>query len=297
MPACTFIRLAHIPKSETVFEVINCLEWKAFVQLEVEFLYNNVERKINVNLIPYVSQDHDELSLNVISLQEPHSVLMSKRFAVSESETLMIPHNYELPVECSSRAMASLDFRNCENKMVCVCKNFKAPQLCHCPKNSLEDVRAVSGNRLPIITPSIEIHAENDRIYALSRKTLSIRSNILVESADLIIDQPCAPQLSAIRGCYSCQEGAQLNATCMSKLESTITIYCDDHAFSIKCGPENTTTTILLEFSNSVIAQKCHTKCEDNEITLELQGSLLYHPRTQSEFTLVNLPGPRPGPH
>ncbi|EPB66086.1 hypothetical protein ANCCEY_14823 [Ancylostoma ceylanicum] len=291
MPACTFIRLAHIPKSETVFEVINCLDWKPFVQLEVEFLYKNVERKFDVNLIPYISQDHDELSLNVISLQEPHSALMSRRFATSKSETLMIPHNYELPVECSSEAMASLDFKNCENKMVCVCKNFKAPQLCHCPENSIEDIRADAGNRLPIITPSMEIHAENDRIYALSRKsemTLSIRSNILIESADLIIDQPCAPQLSTIRGCYSCQEGAELNATCTSKLESIITIYCDDHVFTIECGPENKTSTILLEFNNSVIAQKCHAKCEGEEIMLELRGSLLYHPRTRSEITFVN---------
>ncbi|EYC10154.1 hypothetical protein Y032_0057g2793 [Ancylostoma ceylanicum] len=291
MPACTFIRVAHLPRSQTVFEVANCLDWKPTIHYEVDFTLNNVEWKRELPLIPYVTQEFGNLSLTVVSLQKPHSILMDRRYAIADNEALAIPDNFELPVECISKTEASNNFEACRNRMVCVCKNFKAPQACHCPRNALRDIRADSSNRLPITTPSVEITSHKSEIYATLAETevvLVVKSAILIESADFILEQPCSVQFEQAIGCYNCQDGAVVRAHCQTKVMTLVTVQCEGFAFDVECGPSNKTSDIRLEFGNAIVAEKCRVVCDGNDISLELHGVLHYHPKYFAQSIFEN---------
>ncbi|KAK6760738.1 hypothetical protein RB195_021983 [Necator americanus] len=137
-PACTFLRIAHVPKkTQTVFEVVSCMEWQPVIQIDVDLMLYNKGKLKSFSLQPYVTQKYDELSSTVIFLQKPHSPLMDKRFAVTPMEAIMLPDQYQLPVECESKAFALDAFVNCTNRMICSCENMKAPQTCQCPHDSL----------------------------------------------------------------------------------------------------------------------------------------------------------------
>ncbi|KAK6736395.1 hypothetical protein RB195_019213 [Necator americanus] len=170
-PACTFLRIAHVPKkTQTVFEVVSCMEWQPVIQIDVDFMLYNKGKLKSFSLQPYVTQKYDELSLTVISLQKPHSPLMDKRFAVTPMEAMMLPDHYQLPVECESEASALDAFVNCTNRMICSCENMKAPQTCQCPHDSLQNLRKEVSNVMPIRTPFTEIFSDSKEIYALSKQ-------------------------------------------------------------------------------------------------------------------------------
>ncbi|KAK6760985.1 hypothetical protein RB195_022163 [Necator americanus] len=193
-PACTCLRIAHVSKkTQTVFEVVSCIEWQPVIQIDVDFMLYNEGKLKSFSLQPYATQKYDELSLTVISLQKPHSPLMDKRFAVTPMEAMMLPDQYQLPVECESEASALDAFVNCTNRMICSYENMKAPQTCQCPHDSLQNLRKEVSNVMPIRTPFTEIFSDSKEIYALSKQgeiTLAIESNLLIGGTEFIINQP-----------------------------------------------------------------------------------------------------------
>uniref|UniRef100_A0A7I4Y3E6 Integrase catalytic domain-containing protein n=1 Tax=Haemonchus contortus TaxID=6289 RepID=A0A7I4Y3E6_HAECO len=282
LEACSFIRVVQIPTSESVFEIVNCVEWVPIVEFEVEFKVHKLEQNRKFTLIPYITQSYDEISLTAISIQKPSSPLFDQRFAISEKEAFIVPNNFELPVQCPTANMATKSFVNCSNQMMCNCKSYKTPRTCHCSKHSIKDIRAEVENKLPITTPSVEFGLKNKQINAhstMSEITLAIRSSLLINSAEFIVEQKCSVELSTVTGCYNCQEGAEVTAFCTTALESVVTIQCENLAFAANCDPFNKTTRIALELNKSLIAQKCFAICDKKEIPLELNGRLHYHVR------------------
>ncbi|KAK6061990.1 hypothetical protein COOONC_00339 [Cooperia oncophora] len=149
-------------------------------------------------------------------------------------------------------------------------------QSCHCPQQAIRDIRAEVENRLLIYTPSVDLSYDNMQIYAHSTKsevTLAIRSSLMINSAEFVIEQN-VPSSSP-----SCQEGAELTAYCTTAVESTVTIQCENIAFTVECDPSNRTSKIALQFDKSLIAQKCFVICDKEELSLELRGQLHYHVR------------------
>ena len=281
LPACTFLRIAHIPQSETVYEVIGCTEWRPFIQLEVEFTLYNKGKLKRFELKPYLTEKLGEISVTVISLQKPHSTLMDKRFAIAASEAFMLPDFYQLPVECYSKTAALNSFANCTNRMICSCENLKAPQSCQCPPDSLQMLRKQVANVLPIRTPFTEIHCVDKEILAFSTEgevTLAIESNLLVGSKEYIIDQPCQITANEVKGCYSCIEGAKVQLQCHTAANSWVTVQCGLQVFPLECGPKNTSSEVLLDFNYAVISHKCFTTCDGRNVTFNLSGILNYHP-------------------
>lgn len=78
----------------------SCIEWKLVIQTGVDFMLYDKGKMKFLNLQLYTTQKREELSLAVISMQKSHSTLLGKRFAMSLKEPLMLPHHYQLPVEC-----------------------------------------------------------------------------------------------------------------------------------------------------------------------------------------------------
>ncbi|EPB65343.1 hypothetical protein ANCCEY_15594 [Ancylostoma ceylanicum] len=119
LPACSFFRLAHVPRSEEVFEVVRCQDWKLSVPIDVKITMYNTEKNYSELLTPYISKRIGDFNVDVISIQEPHSQLLNSRYAISDTEAFVVPDQYRLPVKCESYDMAFSHFRNCTNDMIC----------------------------------------------------------------------------------------------------------------------------------------------------------------------------------
>ncbi|KAK6760857.1 hypothetical protein RB195_022068 [Necator americanus] len=141
MPARSFLRLAQVPKSKSVFEIVRCMEWTPTVQVDIEITMYNRAKEMLIILTPYVTHKYEELSITAVSIQKPHFPLIDRRFAVSENEALMLPNDFSLPVECELYIQAKEEFSKCENRMVCTCENLKAPRVCKCPLGSIRNLR------------------------------------------------------------------------------------------------------------------------------------------------------------
>lgn len=57
LPACSFYRVAHVPRNQQVYEVIDCSEWKPSVHIEIAMnIYNKAQQK-DMILQPYVTKN------------------------------------------------------------------------------------------------------------------------------------------------------------------------------------------------------------------------------------------------
>ncbi|KAK6030783.1 hypothetical protein OSTOST_03075, partial [Ostertagia ostertagi] len=282
LPSCSFYRIAHIPRSKFVYEVVECMEWKPIVRLRVHIsLYNtNVSRTLVLR--PYIPQKVDDITITVISLAKPTSPILHSKFAVTSSEILAMPEGYKLPVECSTRKQASSNFHLCKNRMICDC-------------DVTDPIKDVS-NVLPISTPFVRITGKNESIIAHSTReemTISIESKFMKGSAEYVVRQACEVSLGPLTGCYSCLEGAVLNISCVTKIPAWIIS---------NVIPSNKSTQVILDFHHfhqstseflcaqlccSHIAQECRVECYDNYTRLQLHGVLAYMPHL-NESEILN---------
>ena len=56
LSACSFYRVAHVPQSKQVYEVIDCQEWNPTIQLEVQVSLYNKHLKKEIVLLPYITE-------------------------------------------------------------------------------------------------------------------------------------------------------------------------------------------------------------------------------------------------
>ncbi|KAK6060276.1 hypothetical protein COOONC_02070 [Cooperia oncophora] len=144
--ACSFIRVAQIPISKSVYEVVSCKDWTPLIEFEVEFKVHNMEQHREFTLMPYVTQSHEEIALTVISIQRPSASLFDQRFAISQEEALVIT---------------------------------AATRWC---------VTAIATKR------------HNLRSLHEERGNLAIKSSLLINSAEFVIEQQCSVELSLSEG-------------------------------------------------------------------------------------------------
>ncbi|EYC08944.1 hypothetical protein Y032_0063g3446 [Ancylostoma ceylanicum] len=285
------MRLAHIPQTKIAYEVVSCLNWEPVVEISIEIMLHKVVKTKEFALQPYATKKLNEISITIISLQKPYSPLMENKFVLSEKETLTMPQSFQLPVACPNASMALRKFSGCYNRLNCICENLDSPNTCHCPETTIETIRAEDSNRFPIKTPFLEITSENDEIYAFSHEgetTLAISSSLMLDSANYVVIEECNLTPEQISGCYECLEGATLQISCFTEIETWITLRCESQIFSLQCTPKNSISNISLEFDHAVVKEKCHTTCGGVELEVPLQGILRYHPQNAKKSVFVN---------
>ncbi|EPB78823.1 hypothetical protein ANCCEY_02102 [Ancylostoma ceylanicum] len=290
-PSCTFYRVAHVPISDAVYEVVECSEWVPSIHVEVESTLYQETQKEDVLLQPYVTYRFHNFNITATSVQKPALSILNSRFALSENESLILPNRFAVPVECATRNETLENFRNCINKVVCDCNTGWTKHHCHCPSNSLRAVANDSLNHLPLVIPHLEIHTSNGGIVALTEDVetvITVQSQLLVSSTELVYDEKCDIKLTNLSGCYDCLHGATMEATCTSVDSTKIIILCDHNVFAVECGPTSPKTNVHLRFDSAVVQQKCYTVCGNEKWTLPLNGTLFYHPMKHNSVFKFN---------
>ncbi|VDP05115.1 unnamed protein product [Heligmosomoides polygyrus] len=59
-------------------------------------------KEIKHEMQPYIEETVGDFKFTFISMQKPQSSLMDRRFAMSTEESLVIPENYRIPIECTT---------------------------------------------------------------------------------------------------------------------------------------------------------------------------------------------------
>ncbi|KAK6764902.1 hypothetical protein RB195_025007 [Necator americanus] len=168
--------------------------------------------------------------------------------------------------------------------MVCTCENLKASRGYKCQLGSIRNLRKEITNVLSIKTPFTEIRLEEGNINAYTYQhetTIALESSLMFNSAHYIIEQSCDITFEEIKGCYDCLEVAQVKLSCITRVNAWPTVQCESQVFSVECGPSNKINVVYLEFSSALMHQKRHTSCNEHEITFDLHGTLVYHPRNK----------------
>ncbi|VDL84707.1 unnamed protein product [Nippostrongylus brasiliensis] len=265
------------------------MEWKPLVNIRVRVSLYNKHTYKTLSLKPYVTHKIDNIAFTVISLSKPVSSLLTRKFAIANPVTLVIPEDYRIPVQCATHKEASEHFAKCKNTMICECDAEVSPARCNCPKESIEYITNDISNVLPVSTPFIKLISENGIVTALSRReeiTVLVESNIVQDSAEYVVQQKCQITIGNIEGCYSCQEGATVNISCRAETSTWTIIQCEDDVISVECGPETITSAVVLDFNNAVVNQTCYSQCSGQSDALSLHGILAYLPHTEDKDIL-----------
>ncbi|VDK43992.1 unnamed protein product [Cylicostephanus goldi] len=282
IPACSFYRVAHVPRNTDVYEVMDCLEWKPSVNISLQLtLFNRVVSK-QLILLPYVTQKFEEIEFTAISVHKPALPILHRRFAVSETNALSIPEGCKLLVECPSATTALSNFKSCANRMICACIGTSPPTRCDCPNENIWDIEADQSNKLPTITPFSETFVYGSSIVTTTQEaevTVKIESKLLLDSGHYTLDQECKVSVTNVTGCYDCQEGATIFISCLTEIDAWLTIKCGAHTFPVECGAKSMQSKIVLDYDQAIVEEKCTATCKGQQVEFDLAGHLEYMPK------------------
>ena len=169
MASCSFYRFVYVPRSKTVYTVVQCVDWNPTVTIDVEATIFKVTKSQHT-LEPYVEQNISDFKMTVISVQKPVSVFMNRKFALSPVESFVIPENYRLPIQCATEEIALRSFNACSTDFTCICHGTRSKTSCYCPDESIAHIRSATYNTLPIHTLNMEIQSKNGGIIMYSNK-------------------------------------------------------------------------------------------------------------------------------
>ncbi|XGW34728.1 hypothetical protein V3C99_018610 [Haemonchus contortus] len=209
------------------------------------------------SILPYQTTDVKIMNFTAVTVQMPSHSPMSKTYAQSETETIILPDSFQIPVVCSTRYEAQANFKRCDNKMTCSCSSGTSPHICECGRNSIGHIRPEESNRLPLKTGTIEMYTQGNDVVVNSFEevTLYVRSKIMAESSELVTDNQCTAQLSELKE-----------------------IKCSNFTTVVKCSPSNTTKELSLNFNRAFIKDICYIACGQSKSEMLLEGHLFYHP-------------------
>ncbi|KHJ93252.1 integrase core domain protein [Oesophagostomum dentatum] len=279
-PACLFYRVAHIPTSHQIYEVFTCQEWSPLIQLEVETQFFGKKETRDFSLLPYVETSINAMNMTVLSVQMPSHSLLSRRFAQSAKETIILPELFRNPVECTTKNEAENSFEKCENKIICNCPRVAKPDNCRCPEDSIGQVRRDASNVLPLETAYLELRSESNTIIAETRETeitIEVESLLFANSSELVVDDTCSVNMTKLSGCYSCIHGSQVAASCIAQHKTVAEIRCHRHTFAIHCSIDGNETIIHLNYDSADVREACEVTCGGKTTSFTLEGNLVYH--------------------
>ncbi|KAK6032821.1 hypothetical protein OSTOST_00978, partial [Ostertagia ostertagi] len=243
------LAVAHIPITTDVYEVFECQDWSPSIHLEILGNIFGKTTEERYNILPYQATDVKIVNVTAVTVQMPSHSPMNKKFAQSESETVILPDSFQVPVVCRTRYDAQRKFSKCENRMTCSCSTGTSPHICECNKDSIGHIRSEDSNRLPL------------------------RDSVLTDSSELVIDDQCTAQVSELSGCYGCLHGARLKVSCSSHYKSVAELKCSNFTTIVKCSAENITTELNLNFNEALVEDSCYISCGNRSLKLPLEAT------------------------
>ncbi|EYB83060.1 hypothetical protein Y032_0344g3090 [Ancylostoma ceylanicum] len=91
------------------------------------------------------------------------------------------------------------------------------------------------------------------------------------------LNNECQIDIGSPTGCFSCIQGARLQASCTSSLaEETAEIHCGNQTQFAMCSPHSKISELVFHFATSSINMNCSVICPAGQSMITIQGPLDY---------------------
>uniref|UniRef100_A0A1I7XFT4 Phlebovirus_G2 domain-containing protein n=1 Tax=Heterorhabditis bacteriophora TaxID=37862 RepID=A0A1I7XFT4_HETBA len=162
-----FYKVAHVPLTESPYEVFSCMSWNENIDLTITYTFNKYSTKEQFQIKPYEqAQGKWNTTIQVASINVAYPPIMDSTFASSSDSTIIIPDTNGIPVECSTLREAIGNFSRCPTKELCSCLSNGNNINCKCPEMQLEKQHNQLMSVLPITTPELTLIRSGTDILA-----------------------------------------------------------------------------------------------------------------------------------
>lgn len=110
-----------VPVIQIVYRIVDYVEWKPAITVEIETTRYNKVSKTRSTLQPDVRHSVSDFNVTITSMQKPLSPLLGKKFAMSAEDSVAILEHYRLPIECVSEETTSKNVSYCSKHFDCIC--------------------------------------------------------------------------------------------------------------------------------------------------------------------------------
>lgn len=148
---------------------------------------------------------------------------------------------------------------------------------CLCKDTTATD-HAIMNRRLPkTIGGSLWLHLEgNSATVTVQVTAASVRVSIHDMTIATKIDRvTCRIDQISLKGCYDCDNGAELIITCQTNFSRAIGhVICETTSFHVDCSTSSQIQTIRLHLDHPEINEICQVTCPAVSTTFQMRGTL-----------------------
>ncbi|KAF7639082.1 Phlebovirus_G2 domain-containing protein [Meloidogyne graminicola] len=273
---CYFYKILAIPKSEEVFELINCPSWDYLVNVEMKLVVEGNSEKFKFSLHPGLEVHWKDFRITLWNLIPPMAPVLYSQFLVSNSG-VAIMENFKYPLICgrdiSNFSQCSLDQSVCKE---CWEDTELERISCACTDLSLEGLIQDPYHALPLDIKRIKLRNDGKKIYS---ETHYLPIQIMVKIQNWTISTntdmtKCHINPIKLSGCYNCR-GAIFKFQCKADMGDVLAeIKCQENIFTAHCSKRGIEQYAVLSFSREQIFENCEVKCPGGDTFFKLKGKL-----------------------
>ena len=238
---CLFYRIFASPIDSRIFEIFDCIGWELATRVRVALLQGNETVKDELTLYPGLTHLWHDVKLTISAENVPVTKIFAQSFIVSEDRVAVLDDNRLEMISrfrCASRGRAE-EFNCTFDPDICRCTSAEITANCDCQPGTGANNALRDPYLLPTRQGNIWLKGLRDGVIAevkieAMELDISVRGLIAESRVDA---SHCDVTLSELKGCYACDAGAALNASCQTDFGSAIAnIECGQLVFPLKCS-------------------------------------------------------------
>ncbi|EPB74949.1 Pao retrotransposon peptidase [Ancylostoma ceylanicum] len=285
---CLFYKVYAYPESKTTYRVFTCPAWSVTVAGTIVLETSKLREKHDFVLHPARPHTWNKIELTLTATTVPNLPILSSYFltdgeVVSKVEQSpagqLIPHSVgqlQCTSENSARTFSSCTF----SATACTCTPRVYEATCNCPEGNIRRYIDNSQLQLPLAAKDVVILQRGADIQAKTTSGSSTSVQVSMRGLTILtkrLNNECQIDIGSLTGCFSCIQGARLQASCTSSLaEETAEIRCGNQTQLAMCSPHGKISELVFHFTSSSINMNCSVICPAGQSTITIQGSLDY---------------------
>uniref|UniRef100_A0A914Z3T8 Phlebovirus glycoprotein G2 fusion domain-containing protein n=1 Tax=Panagrolaimus superbus TaxID=310955 RepID=A0A914Z3T8_9BILA len=162
----------------------------------------------------------------------------------------------------------------------CRCHTLETKANCVCASDQLQKLFNNGDQLLPLEIAGTTFEGWEKTVRAMYSTPSAIQLQMQIQNlkvTTMISNSKCTVAFNKLIGCYNCNTGAEVKATCKTDFGSPLAyVTCAGSTAAISCNPAGHTETLKFQFQESKIDINCKVKCPNTETESKLKGDLAF---------------------
>ncbi|CAO4379232.1 unnamed protein product [Caenorhabditis nigoni] len=277
---CLFYRIYADPISEEPIEIFECTDFLPIAKLKVTVTTlnswkNQAETMEIKNPVGHTTAFKD-IAITTESIQIPPSPGLQTWFIRRSTEMATWPHGQWPRLQCER------ELKRCSLQEKCQCTAAEKQMQCTCEDHNIHQHLLQPDNHLPAQLGHIRFEKSDQSIIAKIRTAVDTKVTLKAKDKwkTLIVKstETCSIPTTEIKGCYSCDKGANAEIVCTSNEVDTIgNIECGEEVFAVQCNKTGQKSILNFHAEAAKFATRCTVDCGGkNKGQFEITGILKY---------------------